>query len=172
MSDIKISDEAREKFLRCVDTGGPIPKHRPELGKCWVWTAGKLSKEKQYGCSGDGLAHRTSYKMFVGPIPNGHLVCHHCDNPPCVRPSHLFTGHYKENNADMWNKGRAVKPPTHRGEEQQKSILTEHAVLEIVRLFKAGATRKNIASNLGVSYSAVREILIGRNWKHVTGIKK
>lgn len=78
---------------------------------CWIWTGG--TNIKGYGCIGLGergrgkaLAHRVSWELAFGPIPDGLWVLHHCDNPPCVRPDHLWLGTAADNNRDMVAKGR------------------------------------------------------------------
>jgi len=72
--------------------------------ECWEWIQGKISKN--YGKYDDNLAHRLLYELYKGSIPDGMLVCHHCDNPCCVNPEHLFIGTYKDNAVDMIKKGR------------------------------------------------------------------
>lgn len=78
---------------------------------CWEWA-------RSCGSSGYGSfsnpftkkkqpAHRFAYETEVGPIPDGMIICHHCDNPKCVRPEHLFLGTAADNTADMIAKGRA-----------------------------------------------------------------
>lgn len=75
---------------------------------CWVWRGGR--RFNGYGIIMRGnrfeAAHRVSWELAHGLIPSGLLVCHHCDNPPCVRPDHLFIGDHKANSADMVAKGR------------------------------------------------------------------
>lgn len=108
-----------ERFWDKVDKNGPIPKHCPELGSCWNWLActdpfgyGVLMiprPKKHRVC-----AHRFSYELHIGPIPGGMLVCHHCDNPPCTNPLHLFLGTYLDNNRDMYAKGRDANQYTYK----------------------------------------------------------
>lgn len=84
---------------------------------CWPWSAGRDADG--YGKFAIGLggkkqqhirAHRFAYEQFIGPIPDGMVVCHRCDNPPCVRPDHLFLGTPLDNNNDKVSKGRHAVP--------------------------------------------------------------
>lgn len=79
---------------------------------CWNWKAGKhpygygffyctISEKRS-----THQAHRYSYFLYKGKIPAGMYICHHCDNPGCVNPSHLFLGTPKDNMEDMMKKGR------------------------------------------------------------------
>lgn len=76
---------------------------------CWVWKSGKNSKGYGLLWLRQGkrvVASRYSYEHHIGPIPPGLLACHHCDNPPCVNPAHIFLGTNADNMADMVRKGR------------------------------------------------------------------
>lgn len=77
---------------------------------CWIWTGSKnglgYGRIEHHGIK--YATHRFSYQMKYGPIPNGLWVLHHCDNPPCVNPKHLFTGTPRDNTQDMISKGRFV----------------------------------------------------------------
>lgn len=89
------------RFMRHVDLS---------VDACWLWT-GSLN-EHGYGQvrmpPTVWKAHRVSYALFVGAIPAGLFVCHHCDTPACVNPDHLFLGTAQDNIRDMWAKGRGV----------------------------------------------------------------
>src|SRR5690348_15008358 len=80
------------------------------VNECWEWPG--LRNQRGYGKFWDGFkmeyAHRMSYMIFIGPIPEGHDICHRCDNPPCANPHHLFVGDRRENMHDMKKKGRSA----------------------------------------------------------------
>jgi predicted XRE-type DNA-binding protein len=117
-------------------------------------------------------AHRLSWELHFGRIPKGMIVCHHCDNPSCVRPDHLFVGTHADNVADMMRKGRYIAPSTTnrvRGESHHNTILTSANVRKIKKLYAAGKiSQQAIADKFGVSQSAVSRIVFGKYWVHVT----
>jgi hypothetical protein len=86
-------------------------------GDCWTWTGGRNSFG--YGLTkhdGHGIgAHRLAWILTNGSIPANLVVCHHCDNPPCVRPEHLFLGTQQDNIRDASRKGRLTEHGRHRG---------------------------------------------------------
>lgn len=107
------------------------------------------------------LAHRVAWELTNGPIPADRHVLHRCDNPPCVRPDHLFLGDQRANNTDRDSKGRVRHGSTHRSAK-----LTEHDVSEIRMLAAAGLmTQRQIAELFGVSHGAVSDLLRGLTWK-------
>lgn len=150
---------------------------------CWLWTANR--DRKGYGKMGGGgrlgptlAAHRVSWELHFGLIPNGLFVLHHCDNPPCVNPSHLFLGTMLDNNHDMWEKGRGMFGDRHglrlhpervaRGERQGGAKLTENQVREIRQRYAAGGlSMKQLADEYGVTFSPVQKIISGSGWRHL-----
>jgi hypothetical protein len=130
---------------------------------CWLWTGavGKVG----YGNFGTGGgvtvgAHRFSYELHCGPVPDGKLVLHRCDNRLCVRPDHLFLGTHKDNTADASNKGRLA-----RGERQGGAKLTADQARTI---YTSEKTQDQLAAEFGVSQAQVYRIRAGRAWAHVT----
>lgn len=83
------------------------------VGACWEWQ-GALAGGYGRISLGYGRmvpAHRWIYEQVFGPVPEGLVVRHKCDNPRCVRPVHLEVGTHADNNRDMWERGRAKMPP-------------------------------------------------------------
>jgi len=140
---------------------------------CWNWTAvadasgrGKFLLDRR-----TERAPRVAYMLDRGEIPAGMLVCHRCDNPGCVNPSHLFLGTQKDNMGDAKSKGRAVPPPVMRGEDHPESKLTEEQVRGILSYLGAGFSKKAVARHFKVSPLLVRQIASGKAWRHVSGGK-
>ena len=138
---------------------------------CWLWT-GTRSSNMGHGVLVSGprgsarreYAHRISWEFHVGPIPDGLSVCHHCDNPPCVRPEHLFLGTRADNTADRDRKGRHKAL---RGSANGRAILTEADVLAIRRRHALGESPLAIAKSLGRGYAAVYQAATHRSWRHL-----
>lgn len=134
--------------------------------ECWNWR-GKVSKG--YGrfvlSVEQGLkqvtASRVSWTIHFGEIPKPMLVCHHCDNPKCVNPSHLFLGTDNDNSIDKINKGRFIP---NLGSANGNSKLDEQAVKEIKLSQKSPL---ELAKDYNVHYATIYAILNGETWKHV-----
>ena len=96
------------RFWEKVDKNGPISKEHPELGRCWIWIAGRT--RKGYGrikVSGKQIqAHRLSFKMTIGPINDDEEIDHLCANPACVRGTHLRKATHSQNQC---NKGKTTR---------------------------------------------------------------
>jgi len=143
-------------------------------GGCWAWTA--ATDDHGYGIlriEGKNVrAHRVSWELHVGPIPDGLRVLHRCDNPPCTNPNHLFCGTMKDNTQDMLAKQRngAVVHPERilRGSRIGNAKLNEKKVAEIKRKIIAGMGNTEIAPEYGVDHSTISLIRRGIWWRHVS----
>lgn len=134
--------------------------------ECWPWW--DRSDHGKIYIDGRGIgAHRFSYEMHYGPIPEGLVVRHRCDNPPCVNPAHLELGTVADNSRDCVERGRAVIPRT-RGARHHASKLTDDQVPEIVALYAAGdVTQQQLAERFGVSQGVIAKVTAGKSWRHV-----
>lgn len=137
---------------------------------CWMWE-GAIVKYGVIDIGGNQrLAHRVSWELTYGEIPEGEgyhgtCVCHRCDNPLCVNPEHLFLGSIADNMKDRNNKNRQAK-----GERSGPSKLKEIQVKEIRRLYKLGGeTCRTLANKFGVSNSLVKQIVRGTAWSYLNG---
>lgn len=135
-------------------------------GSCWIW---KASLDK--GGYGQVMlnktphrAHRISWSLVNGEIPIGIIVCHKCDNPPCVNPSHLSLGTFADNTADMDRKGRRINVP-HPGEKHGMHILTEKQARVVLERALSGENQWKIAADFGISNVTVCAIKTRRIWR-------
>lgn len=186
-----------ERFWAKVQKGEP--------DQCWLWINstngagyGMITRKRPDGTHGRSLAHRLSYEIHCGPIPDNALICHKCDNPSCVNPAHLFIGSYRDNTHDMMRKGRhnygrpkrdnsgkLLHPPpilcgdqspmrryphlVKRGEAVSSAKLTEPAVADIYRRRLAGEPVRAIARSLAMDAATIRDICAGDRWAHLLG---
>lgn len=143
---------------------------------CWNWTGCRL--KSGYGKFRLYLAHRFSYLLHFGEIPNGHFVLHHCDNPRCVRPDHLFTGTHQDNMDDMHAKGRGARGDKHgrytrpestlRGEDNGYAKITAELVIYIRERYSSGTiSQRALARQCGLSQQQVSRIIRGERWAHL-----
>jgi hypothetical protein len=149
-------------------------KIRPaEPGACWVWTKevnnmgyGRFTTW-QHGGRTRFLTHRLAYQLTTGLPLVGVVLLHSCDNPPCCNPAHLTPGTQAQNVADMKTKGRAVSPPTHRGESAWQGKLNDHKVIEIRRRCANGETQASLAKEFSVDPSMISAVVRRKTWAHV-----
>jgi hypothetical protein len=146
------------RYWQHVDRRGP--------DECWPWLAfcdwdgyGKFSLSPQKRSIG---AHRFGYVLAYGPLSEGIKVLRHCDNPPCVNPSHLFLGTTADNNRDKGEKGRAWY-----GEDHHNAVLTAPLVTELRNRHQHGEPIKALAREYGIFYGTVWSAISRRTWKRV-----
>jgi len=138
---------------------------------CWLWTA-SVHGTKGYGQINSGgrgrplQAHRVSWEIHFGPIPDGMIICHHCDNPLCVRPDHLFVGTKSDNALDAVRKG-IFGDHWPKGERHYKTRLTNADALHIRALHAAGANYGELASRYGISNSSISKLVRRVTWRHL-----
>ena len=108
------------------------------------------------------MAHRLAYEHAYGPIPDGLIVRHKCDNPPCINPAHLELGTHRDNLDD-----RIVRMSGRRGVQMHTAKLTEDAVREVRRRVASGESRRAVARSLGVSHTVINALINGKFWRHV-----
>lgn len=156
---------------------------------CWLWVGTRTAAGYGQITMGRGrtvYAHRVSYEMHHGPIPDNYYVCHTCDNPSCVNPSHLWVGTNSDNIRDAVRKGRHSSK-THpdrqargdrsgsrlhperlaRGANHGLAVLCDSDVLHIHAALSVGATTRSLAVRFNVSEVTIHDIKVGRTWRHL-----
>ena len=143
-----------------------------EVDSCWIWIAAR--NRQGYGeffVNGKLMrAHRVSWMIMRGNIPSGLFCCHHCDNPPCVNPKHLFLGTQNDNMVDAIKKERNNLSGIigRKGEKNRQAKLTERDVLLIRDLYKnADYTKYKLSNIFSVSTQQIHWIVTNRRWTHI-----
>lgn len=156
-------------------------RHVQKGAGCWEWAGTR--RPDGYGVFfiagvGQGRAHRIAWELTNGPIPEGLYVCHKCDNPPCVRPDHLYIGDQKRNIGDAVARGRTPRGKAHHlskidqnGERNRNAKLTAPQVLAIRRLYLSGVSKHDIAPLYGIHPNSVNRLVSGRRWAHLPGMQ-
>lgn len=134
--------------------------------ECWEWMGTRFhhgyGRMKYHGTV--WYANRFSWELHNGPIPEGKLVCHECDNPPCCNPIHLWVGTYKENADDRDRKGRQIP---FRGEQHGGHRLTEDDVRLLRSMYESGIRGKELDSAFSIAQGYGWRIAMRKMWKHV-----
>lgn len=161
----------------------PAPSHADRLRAKIVRTtpSGCWEVEPTTGCKGYGQfamdrksmgTHRAAWILAHGPIPDGLWVLHHCDNPPCVNPAHLYLGDCHDNVRDRVVRGRNATGPKlsgiTRGEQSPNAKLTDDAVRAMRLRHESGdITYAALGALFGVGRTVARGVVVGSGWKHV-----
>lgn len=142
-------------------------------GDCWLWTGHRSSKDG-YGrlsrwkiTRAPLLAHRHSWTLRYGAIPDGLFVLHKCDVRSCVNPDHLFLGTARDNTHDMISKGRDSLFHPHFGEDHGNARLTDEAIRAIRALSAQGHSQRSIAYKFRTPQSNVWRIIHRLAWSHI-----
>ena len=163
--ELDLSEASRASFMSRVDKSGEL--RVKDLGRCWKWV-GKTVTKKGYGRLWlDGravLAHRVAFYLHNNRWPSD-LCCHHCDNPICVNPAHLYDGTAKDNALDMVKRGRIRRTV---GEAHAQTKFSDSEALEILAAHEARFLQKDIAKAYDVDQTTVSLICIGKHWRHVS----
>lgn len=138
-----------------------VPNRPEDPSACWEWAGGRYPNG--YGQFYIGRAAMGAHRFVCSGVLPGQVAMHLCDNPPCVRPSHLRAGSYSDNTVDADEKGRRR---FRTGADHPLSKLTEEAVRFI--LTHPEITQAALAHRFGVSEAAVQQARERRTWRHVS----
>lgn len=161
------SDKPLRRYVVTDDLTVRLREYAPPgaPSECWPWTG---ATNKGYGViavagSKSRIAHDVAWEVHHGrPLPDGMLIRHSCDNPPCCNPAHLLLGTHGDNSQDKVERDRQAK-----GSGHGIAKLTEVDIPIIRSLYAGGATQRVIGERFGISQTAVSLIIRGRTWNHI-----
>lgn len=127
-----------------------------KAGDCWEWTGAIAGRYGQFSNMGKIPAHRFSWALHFGEIPEGLFVLHHCDNPICVRPDHLFTGTASDNMRDMIRK---------HGHPKRRNSFRAKLSGDAVRSIRSSAESTYVlAKRYGVESTTIGNVRMRKTW--------
>ena len=159
-----LDGKTAERFWSKVARGAP--------NECWPWLGSKKKSRDSYGhfkirSYWTVTASRVAYAIGYGEEPGESSILHHCDNPPCCNPAHLYPGTTKDNSEDMVKRGRA-RNGMRKGSSNGANKLTARAVYDIWRCIRRGQNNCQIGRRFGVHHSTISVIRLGKFWTHIT----
>lgn len=147
---------------------------------CWLWRGGRYERYGQFWSASRKVrvrTHRFAYELATGRNPGPLCVCHHCDEPLCVRPDHLFLGTNLDNIRDRDRKQRQARGSrsgahTHpericRGTRNGLAKLTDNDVRQIRKQIDRGVTRSEMSRQYGVSIPTICDLYKRETWGHI-----
>jgi len=152
-----------------------LSRYTIDTKDCWVYQGCKIrcyGHHKRFG-----MVHRLSYTFHKGEIPVGLLVCHHCDNPPCINPDHLFLGNHHDNRMDAVRKGRAYNPTKEsqvvRDKLSKIMMGNKNSLGRLFSVQEREAIRKRMTGRIVLSETKekLRNINLGKKASEATKIK-
>lgn len=166
----------QDRFWEKVNKSGPI--HPVLQTPCWLWTGTSNGSKAGYGLTSINgqtiFAHRASYELHYGAIPDGLWVLHKCDVRTCVNPDHLFLGTCKDNAIDRQSKGRSkgefqegTPRPLTQGESHHYAKFSEKQVSDIRQRRANGEAGATLAKEYGVTNGTISRIFLRKTWRHV-----
>jgi hypothetical protein len=161
----------RSRFWKKVAIGGP--------DDCWLWTGAQLGSNGRHDEQRSGYGymwverqkksvyvHRVAWAYEYGDFHDVLVVCHHCDNPICCNPKHLFLGTRGANNRDRARKGRG-RESRQNGEDNPCAKLTEADVRQIVARVEAGESQSIVGADFGIQQPQVSRLVHRASWAHI-----
>ena len=137
-----------------------------ESHDCWEWQGNCPGGRHGHFALGPKTvkAHRWIFELLNGPIQDGLVIRHKCDNPKCVNPLHLEQGTLSDNTRDAVKRGRW---PDRSGEKHPLAKVNEKIVRAIRRDAELGRPQSQIADCYGISRGQVQKIIHRINWDHI-----